>query len=57
MNEQTSTGDLFETAEGNIRPLSGMGITGDYTADPVAVIKSCVKLLVALGAKDRTTES
>jgi len=57
MNEQTSTGDLFETAEGNVRPLSGMGITGDYTADPLAVIKSCVKLLVALGAKDRTTES
>jgi|RhiMetdeSRZDD1v2_1073273.scaffolds.fasta_scaffold5297740_2 hypothetical protein len=57
MTEQTSTGDLFATAESNIRPLTGMGITGDYTVDPIAVIKSCVKCLVALGAKDRTTES
>lgn len=57
MTEPISTGELFATAESNIRPLSGMGITGDYTADPIAVIKDCVKCLVALGAKDRTTES
>lgn len=58
MSEQpVSTGDLFSTAEGNVRPLSGMAVTGDYTVDPVAVIKSIVKCLVYLGARDRTTET
>lgn len=57
MTEPMSTGELFATAENNLRPLTGMSVTGDYTVDPVAVIKSCVKCLVALGAKDRTTET